>query len=97
MMTAWDDWIAAYEMVYVALPSRGDVPCPACGHSELRLVFTGDLDRAVGYASFWCEACLHGVVISRVPIPDGAVARSRDVPPEERLPKIPNFTLIDAE
>ena len=94
MMATFDDWLDVYEKAYEAVPSDADLACPNCGHHTLRLVFTGDLERAEGYASFWCDTCLLGIGISRAPIPDGAVVRDIRVPREDRLPRIPNFRLV---
>ncbi|RAK39825.1 hypothetical protein B0I29_104364 [Actinoplanes lutulentus] len=85
----WDTFRAACD----AVPGPVDLACPNCGHQCLRLVFTGNLDRAVGYAQFWCDNCLQGIGISRTHIPDGAVVQDIRLPEEERVPKIPNFRL----
>ncbi|MBF9130056.1 hypothetical protein I0C86_14030 [Plantactinospora sp. S1510] len=93
-MASWDEWSDRYEVAFVAVPGDPHQPCPECGHDALRLVFTGDLETAVGYASFWCDHCLNGISISRVPIPPGAVVRSIHDAPEDRRPVIPNFRLV---
>ncbi|MFB9239347.1 hypothetical protein ACFFWC_28070 [Plantactinospora siamensis] len=93
-MATWDEWSSAYEAAYLALPEDLNVPCPNCGHRCLRLVFTGHLDRGVGYASFWCDNCLQGIVVSRAPIPAGSVTRSIDEAPDDRLPRIPNYQVV---
>jgi hypothetical protein len=94
-MATRDDWLTAYGVVYDAVPQSVDLACPHCGHRTLRLVFTGDLEREVGYASFWCDTCLRGIGISRAPIPAGAVVRDIHVPAAEREPRIPDFTLVN--
>jgi hypothetical protein len=93
-VATYDDWLVAYSETYDAVPSDGDLPCPHCGHRTLRLVFTGDLDRGLGYGHFWCDTCLQGIGISRAPIPEGAVVQDIRLPREQREPKIPNFTLV---
>jgi hypothetical protein len=93
-MATFDDWLDVYEEVYAALPQDAGLACPNCGHHTLRLVYTGDLDRDVGYGAFWCDTCLLGISISRATIPDGAIVRDIRLPSEERLPKIPNFRLV---
>jgi hypothetical protein len=94
-MATWDDWSARYEAAYQAVPDDLHEPCPNCGMDSLHLVFTGHVSTAVGYASFWCDSCLQGIVISRAPIPEGAVARSIEQAPEDRRPRIPNFHLVE--
>ena len=93
-MATFDDWEDAYEEVYAATPRDPGVACPNCGHRTLRLVFTGDLERDVGYGSFWCDTCLLGISISRATIPAGAIVRDIHLPRDERVPRIPNFTLV---
>lgn len=93
-MNTYDDWLEIYGEVYDAIPRDPRPACPNCGHHTLRLVFTGDPELGVGYGFFWCETCLLGIGICRAPIPDGAIVRDRNLPPDERLPKIPNFRLV---
>ena len=93
-MATYDQWLAAYSAVYDAVPDDADLACPNCGHKTLRLVFTGDLDRGIGYGHFWCDTCLQGIGISRAPIPDGATVQNIHDPREDREPKIPNFQLV---
>jgi hypothetical protein len=93
-MSTWDDWAAKDEAAYSAVPRDLHAACPNCGHDALRLVFTGRVDEGVGYASFWCDHCLQGIVVSRAPIPPAAVVRSIDDPPAERKPEVPNYTVI---
>ena len=93
-MATRDDWLDVYEKVYDAIPRDIHLACPHCGHRTLRIVFTGDLDRDVGYGAFWCDTCLLGISISRAIIPDGAIVRDIHLPRDERRPSIPNFTLV---
>ncbi|HEX5201754.1 hypothetical protein ACFQS1_30740 [Paractinoplanes rhizophilus] len=93
-MATYEDWMDAYDAAYDALPRDADLACPNCGHHTLRLIFTGDLDRDVGYGSFWCDTCLLGVGTCRTIIPDGAVVRDIHLSSEERVPQIPNFRLV---
>jgi hypothetical protein len=93
-MATFDDWLTAYGDVYDAIPGDAGLACPNCGHRTLRLVFTGDRDRAIGYGHFWCDTCLFGIGISRAPIPDGAVVQDIHLLREEREPRIPNYTLV---
>ena len=93
-MATFDDWLDAYEIVYDALPGLPDIGCPNCKHKTLRLVFTGDMEQGTGYAHFWCDTCLHGIGISRAPIPEGGVVRDIHRPIDERRPEVPNFHLV---
>jgi hypothetical protein len=93
-MATREQWLDSYEIVYDAIPGDPHVPCPNCGHDTLRLVFTGDPERMVGYAGFWCDNCLQGIGISRAPIPDGAIMQNIHDAPEDRQPKIPNYQLV---
>jgi hypothetical protein len=92
-MATYDQWLDAYSAAYDMVPGSLVDACPNCGHHRLRLVFTGDLDRMVGYAHFWCDYCLQGIGISRTTIPDDAVIQDIRLPREQREPKIPNYEL----
>ncbi len=94
MMTTYDQWLDAYSAAYDATPGPFSMPCPHCGHRRLQLVFTGDLDRMVGYAHFWCDHCLLGIGISRTTIPAQSVIQDIRQPREDRQPKIPNYQLV---
>ena len=89
-----EDWFQAYGQVYQALPGRVHIRCPNCDHDELQLVFTGSADTGVGWASFWCNHCLHGLHLSRVAIPDGAEILPMDATDERRRRRIPDYTII---
>jgi hypothetical protein len=93
-MATWEEWSVKYEAAYSAAPDNLHAPCPNCGHDALRLVFTGHESTGVGYASFWCDNCLQGIVISRAPIPVGATVRPIEQAPEDRRPQIPNFEIV---
>lgn len=93
-MATPEKWREAFRAACDALPEPFDIACPNCGRCRLRLVFTGNLNRGVGYAQFWCDNCLNGIGISRTFIPDGAVTQDIRLPVDERLPKIPNFRLV---
>ncbi len=92
-MATYDEWLYAYSAFYDAIPNTSHLACPNCGHKTLRLVYTGDPDRMIGYGHFWCDTCLQGIGISRAPIPDGATMQDIREAPENRLPKVPDFRL----
>lgn len=89
-----EEWYAAYEVVYGALPDDPHVPCPNCGHDALRVAFTGPPGERVGYVSFWCDNCLYGVHYSRATVPDGVDILPIGLPPEERRRHVPNYTFV---
>ena len=93
-MATFEEWLARYEAAYAAIPQAADAACPNCGYEGLRLAFTGDIATAIGWAAFWCDNCLQGITLSRVPIPDGAVVRDISQPPERRRPLIPDFQIV---
>lgn len=93
-MATYDQWLDAYSAAYDMVPGALVVACPNCGRHCLRLVFTGDLERKVGYAHFWCDNCLQGIGISRTTIPDEAVVQDIHLPREQREPKVPNYELV---
>jgi hypothetical protein len=93
-METYDEWLDAYSEAYDLVPGTPTGACPHCGQRQLRLVFTGDPDRIVGYAHFWCDSCLHGIGVSRTTIPDGAILQDIRLPRGDREPRIPNFQLV---
>jgi|tagenome__1003787_1003787.scaffolds.fasta_scaffold19464743_2 hypothetical protein len=93
-MKTYDDWLKVYSEVYDAIPRDPELACPNCGHHTLQLVFTGNPERGVGHGAFWCDTCLQGINTCRSPIPEGATVRDDKLPPDERLPEIPNFRLV---
>jgi hypothetical protein len=95
-VASWEQWLAKYEAAYEAIPEDLPAACPNCGHDALRLVFTGNTTRLVGWAAFWCDNCLQGITISRVQIPEGAVIRDIDQAPEHRRPELPDFEVVSA-
>jgi len=95
LTASWEAWMGAYERCYKELPDpAAQVQCPDCGMTELRLTFCGLEHNRVGYASFWCDACLTGVHLSRCPVPDGVPMESIDTPVEQRAVRVPNYRLI---
>lgn len=72
MANSWNDWISTYERAYANPPEVQAIECPNCGSRTLSLVFSEKLEGGIGYASFWCDACIFGIHISRTQIPDAA-------------------------
>ena len=93
-MATYDQWLDAFSAAYDLVPGPPAGACPNCGAHQLRLVFTGDLDRMVGYAHFWCDHCMQGIGISRTSIPDDAVIQDIRRPREQREPRIPDYSLV---
>lgn len=49
--------------------------CPNCGCEQLRARYIADPESRLGYALFWCTACLHGISVSRARAPEGVPVR----------------------
>ncbi|MEV6343707.1 hypothetical protein [Actinoplanes sp. NPDC051851] len=94
MTATYDQWLETYSDAFDASPGRIGIACPNCGHFCLQRIFTGDLDRLVGYCHFWCDNCRTGIFVGRTDIPEGAVIRDIHVPENERVPRIPSYRLI---
>lgn len=94
LTASWGAWMSAYEKHCASLPAPADTSCPSCGATGLRLAFSGSAEVRVGYASFWCDACLVGVHLSRCAVPDGVPMDSVHTPVEERAVRIPDYTLV---
>jgi hypothetical protein len=96
---SWTAWVTAFELRYKQLPEDHGTggaldPCPDCGAEALRLTFTGAEGSRVGYASFWCDACLVGIHLSRCAVPDGVPMESLATPVEQRSVRVPDYTLL---
>ncbi|WP_412077636.1 hypothetical protein ACLF6K_24955 [Streptomyces xanthophaeus] len=64
-------WLRALGLVANGEQQTGIGPCPDCGQHQLELRYIADATSRIGYALFWCGACLHGITISRVRAPEG--------------------------
>jgi hypothetical protein len=69
------------------------IPCPNCGRSELKVRYIVDSESRIGYALFWCEACLHGVSVSRVRAPEGILTYALDDPAS--IAGVPEFIHLE--
>ncbi|SED73962.1 hypothetical protein SAMN05428945_5351 [Streptomyces sp. 2224.1] len=83
-----DSWIALIPSVTAA--EREPVPCPRCSKTQLDYRYIIDPKTRLGYLLLWCNACLHGITVSRVKAPAGVKARSMDDP--RALTDVPEFT-----
>ncbi|MFJ1598274.1 hypothetical protein [Streptomyces sp. NPDC088261] len=63
-------WLRALALVADGRDVTGDEPCPNCGRDRLRVRYIVDPDSRTGHALFWCDACLHGITVSRVRAPE---------------------------
>jgi hypothetical protein len=80
----------------VAARESGDarhIPCPNCGRSELKIRYIVNSESRIGYVLFWCEACLHGISVSRVRAPEGIPTYALDDP--ESIAGVPKFTQLE--
>jgi hypothetical protein len=95
LTASWEAWMGAFERCYKELPdTAAQVQCPDCGAAGLRLTFCGLEEDRVGYAYFWCDACLTGVHLSRCVVPDGVPMESIRTPVQQRAVRVPNYTLL---
>ncbi|WP_037912472.1 hypothetical protein [Actinacidiphila yeochonensis] len=97
LTASWAAWVSAFELRCKQLPGDPDDTsgaCPDCGAEALRLSFSGLERDRVGYASFWCDACLVGIHLSRCLVPEGASMESLHTPVEERSVRVPDYTLL---
>jgi len=76
------------------LPDLPVLNCPSCGIPGIDFQFVGDIPSKIGYLSVWCPSCLHGIVISRVGLPDNDRALPFAASKEEIVRRIPNFTHV---
>jgi hypothetical protein len=66
--------------------------CPLCGLGRIRYLYVADPEDRVGYCDAWCDACLKGIRISRVGVPNGM----KFVPFDEfNAADVPDFTALE--
>lgn len=87
-------WEEAFGDLYDALPDDPHLACPICGKDALRIAFVADPGTRLGWAYLWCDACHHGITRSRTLAPDAATIVDRNLPAEERLAAVPDFTIV---
>lgn len=88
-MSSFDEWLQVYQDAYDFPRQIEDLGCPRCGSNELRLRFVEyDVSNPVGYAAFWCNNCLRGIVVDRTVVPSGGICASRD------SGEIPNYEIV---
>jgi transcription elongation factor Elf1 len=85
------DWVHAYAGIVDALPERAQIPCPHCGHADLRIQFVGDVQTRAGYAVVWCANCNYGLHFSRVQVPEVATMLAFDVTADVLAKAIPTY------
>ncbi len=73
-------WLRALAPIADGQRATGSGPCPDCGRDQLKVRYIVDTNSRIGYALFWCAACLHGIAISRVRAPEGMPIWSIDDP-----------------
>lgn len=83
-----DKWIVLIPSI--TAPEGELVPCPHCGKAQLDYRYIIDPKTRLGYFLLWCNACLHGISVSRVKAPADVKARSMDDP--RALADVPEYT-----
>ncbi|WP_037671364.1 hypothetical protein [Streptomyces griseus] len=92
-MTERDAWLKALARWSTASETDATAACPHCGRGEVRLRYVVDPDSRVGFALMWCDACGHGISVSRVRAPEGAPVRSID--DATATEGVPEFTRVE--
>jgi len=73
----------------VAAAADEPISCPTCGQKRLEFRYIGDPSTRIGYVLLWCNACLHGISVSRVRAPESVVMGGFDDP--HALAGVPQF------
>jgi hypothetical protein len=85
----WEAWVDALERVIAALPDKIDVACPSHGDGTVQLLYTGDPEDRIGYATVWCDTCHEGIASGRAKVPPGVEMVPFGASREERAARIP--------
>ncbi|MGW4646322.1 hypothetical protein [Kitasatospora sp. NPDC004289] len=75
-MANHDTWVRTLGRVADLRGDPGSLPCPDCSRDRLAVRYVVDPGTRIGYGLLWCDACLHGISLSRLRAPDGAAIRS---------------------
>jgi len=68
--------------------------CPCCGKAAIDFQYVADTTDKIGYLDIWCGACLKGIHISRVRVPEGMPLLDIASPSGIIAARIPNFTWV---
>ncbi|GAA1822638.1 hypothetical protein HC028_15225 [Planosporangium flavigriseum] len=90
----WKAWMDAFGCIQNAAPDEVSVDCPSCGDGKVKISYTGDPQSRIGYAILWCDACLRGIHLSRVGIPEGVDMLTFDSTDEEHDAAVPDVHLL---
>ncbi|MPY61803.1 hypothetical protein [Streptomyces spongiae] len=74
-MTDRATWLKALAGVRFGPGDAVEGRCPHCGREELHARYVADRESRLGYVLFWCEACVHGISVSRARAPEDAPIR----------------------
>lgn len=85
----WRAWLDAYSQVVDALPDKASVLCPSHADGTVQVAFTGDLEERIGYVIVWCGACLEGIALDRLHVPEGVPMLPFDASEEQRAAVVP--------
>ncbi|MGW2276570.1 hypothetical protein [Streptomyces sp. NPDC001770] len=83
-------WLRALGKAADRPDGAGPGGCPDCGRMRLVARYLVEPGTRIGYVLFWCDACLHGISVSRVRAPEGFPAWPLDDPGS--LDGVPEFT-----
>ena len=76
------------------LDQKEGLKCPSCGRVALDFQYVGTPVDRIAYLDLWCGACLKGIHISRVRVPEGLSMLTFDTEPSVLEARIPRFTQV---
>ncbi|MDR6226825.1 hypothetical protein [Desmospora profundinema] len=88
-----NEWYKLIGEIHDNLPDVPSLQCPHCGQKKVDFQYMGDPKTRIGFLVIWCNACLHGIHISRAIAPEQAKMLSFD-DKEEFKKRVPDFTQI---
>ncbi|MFB5678419.1 hypothetical protein ACE3NQ_23475 [Paenibacillus terreus] len=87
------DWIKL-SAVIADVQDTTNIECPNCHQFDVDYQYVGDIQSRTGFLDIWCNACLHGIHLSRTKAPEKASIIPFDAV-EEYTKKVPKFTPIE--
>ena len=71
--------------------SKNGLVCPKCGNDSIDYQYVGDTATRIGVLAIWCNACLHGIHITRAKAPTNASILPFNTSKEMLAKRIPKF------
>ncbi|MFI6173516.1 hypothetical protein ACIBCN_42525 [Nocardia sp. NPDC051052] len=89
-------WLEVFSGIINDPASLPQTSCPNCAAVPVRVAFIGPPGTSAGSGLLWCDACLFGISLSRMNVPNEFEVMSSSTPVGDILEtaSIPDFEVI---